>query len=143
MGRCRSRSASFAGVTPWTRPGGPSAASAARCRIWPAGPKAATVLPRNPWTSRTTTNLTLNPKSESKSEIFNLKSAISKLHGRHSIDRRQPHGQEVRAADPGWHHPGDGFAPDQGKAGRLRPDDLRPGVHEYRELPQRHHLHRR
>ena len=28
-------------------------------------------------------------------------------------------------------------------AGRLRADDVRPGVHEHRELPQRHHLHRR
>ena len=35
------------------------------------------------------------------------------------------------------------FRADQGLRGRLRPHDLRPGVHQHRLVPQRDHLHRR
>ena len=54
IGRCRSRSASSAGATRRSPPGGRSAASAASCRIWPAGPTAATGSPRSRWTTQTT-----------------------------------------------------------------------------------------
>ena len=35
------------------------------------------------------------------------------------------------------------LAPDPHGQGRLRPDDVRSGVHQHRIVPQRHHLHRR
>ena len=62
---------------------------------------------------------------------------------RHAVGHRQPHGQDLRARDLRRHGPGDRPAPDQGLRGRLRPDDLRPGVHEHRVVPVGDHLHRR
>ena len=41
------------------------------------------------------------------------------------------------------HDPRDGPPPDQGRRRRLRPDDLRPGVHEHRVVPLGDHLPRR
>ena len=52
-------------------------------------------------------------------------------------------GKTVRDPDPGRHDPRDGSAPDQGRPRRVRDDDLRPGVHEHRRLPQPDHVHRR
>ena len=57
------------------------------------------------------------------------------------VDNRT--GKKYELPIPGRHHPRDGSAPNQGRPGRLRPDDVRPGVHEHRELPERDHLHRR
>ena len=56
---------------------------------------------------------------------------------------RQPHRQELRAADLRRHGAGDGPAPDQSRRGRIRDDGLRPGLHQHRLLPLVDHLHRR
>ena len=56
---------------------------------------------------------------------------------------RQPHRQDVRAPDQGRDHPRPGPAADQDRRRGLRPDDLRPGVHEHRVVPLGDHLHRR
>ena len=56
---------------------------------------------------------------------------------------RQPHRADLRGPDHRRHGQGDGLPPDQGRRGRLRADDLRPGVHQHRLLPQLDHLHRR
>ena len=52
-------------------------------------------------------------------------------------------GEQLRAADHRRHRAGDGPEADQDRRARLRPDGLRPGLHEHRLLPQRDHLHRR
>ena len=52
-------------------------------------------------------------------------------------------GAHLRAADQRRHGARDGPAPDQNRRGRLRPDGLRPGLHEHGLLPQLDHLHRR
>ena len=52
-------------------------------------------------------------------------------------------GQTLRAPHHGRDDQGHRSSPDQGRRRRLRPDDLRPGVHEHRRLPERDHLHRR
>ena len=52
-------------------------------------------------------------------------------------------GQTYELADHGRHRPRHGPPPDQGRRRRLRPDDLRPGVHEHRVVPLGDHLHRR
>ena len=69
--------------------------------------------------------------------------ALALCYGRHADDHRQPHRQAVRGPDPGRHDQGDRPAPDQSHAGRVRPDDLRPGVHEHGRLQEPDHLHRR
>ena len=56
---------------------------------------------------------------------------------------RQPHRQDLRAADRGRHGARPGPAPDQGRRGRIRVDVLRPGLHQHRLLPLLGHLHRR
>ncbi len=61
----------------------------------------------------------------------------------HALHHRQPDGQELRAPHQRRHHPGNRPPPDQDGHRRLRVDDLRPGVHEHRVVPERHHLHRR
>jgi hypothetical protein len=48
---------------------------------------------------------------------------------------RQPHRQDLRGEITDGTVRGDGPAPDQGRRGRLRADDLRPGVHEHRVVP--------
>ena len=55
----------------------------------------------------------------------------------------QPHGRVLRGRDRGRHRQGDGLPPDQGLRGRLRPDDLRPRVHEHGVRAQLGLLHRR
>ena len=72
---------------------------------------------------------------------FNFQLPIPNV--QHTDRRRQPHRKELRAADPGRHRPRHGSAADQDRARRLRAHDVRPRVHEHRQLPQRHHLHRR
>ena len=64
---------------------------------------------------------------------------------RHRVaDRhRQPHRQDLRAADHRRHRARHGPAPDQGRRGRIRDDVLRPGLHQHRLLPLLDHLHRR
>ena len=57
------------------------------------------------------------------------------------IDNRT--GKQLRAPDRRRHHQGDRPPADQDRRRRFRPDDLRPGLHEHRRLPERHHLHRR
>ena len=52
-------------------------------------------------------------------------------------------GQTYEIADQDGTIRGDRPPPDQGRRRRLRPDDLRPGVHEHRVVPLRDHLHRR
>ena len=52
-------------------------------------------------------------------------------------------GRNLRDPDPGQHDSCHGSPPDQGQPRRLRDDDLRPGVHEHRGLPQPDHVHRR
>ena len=44
-------------------------------------------------------------------------------------------GKTLRDRDHRRHGPRDGLPPDQGRRRRLRPDDLRPGVHEHRVVP--------
>ena len=57
--------------------------------------------------------------------------------------RDHPHGQVVHGPDRRRRDPRDGPAADQGRRRRLRADELRPGVHEHRVVPQRDHVHRR
>ena len=64
-------------------------------------------------------------------------------HARYALHHRQPHRQAYEVPDQGRHHPGHGPAADQGGRRRLRADDVRPGLHEHRVVPQRDHLHRR
>ena len=65
-------------------------------------------------------------------------------HGERDAQRHgQPHRRELRGRDLGRHRQGDGLSPDQGLRGRLRPDDLRPGVHEHGVGAQLGLLHRR
>ena len=65
-------------------------------------------------------------------------------HGERDAQRHgQPHGRDLRGPDRGRHRQGDGLPPDQGVRGRLRPDDLRPGVHEHGVGAQLGLLHRR
>ena len=52
-------------------------------------------------------------------------------------------GADLRDPDRGRGHPGPGPARHQGRRGRLRAALLRPAFGEHRQLPQRHHLHRR
>ena len=56
---------------------------------------------------------------------------------------RQPHRQDLRAADHRQHDPRPRPAPDQGRRGRIRDDVLRPGLHQHGLLPLLDHLHRR
>ena len=46
-------------------------------------------------------------------------------------------GESYERRDHRRHRPGDGLPPDQGLRGRLRPDDLRPGLHEHGLLSAR------
>ena len=62
---------------------------------------------------------------------------------RYAHDHGQPHRPQLRGARPGRDHQGHGSPADQGRGRRLRADDVRPGVHEHRRVPERHHLHRR
>ncbi|GIW72807.1 MAG: hypothetical protein KatS3mg102_2349 [Planctomycetota bacterium] len=57
--------------------------------------------------------------------------------GRHTDRHRQPHRQALRVADRARHDPRHRPPADQGGRGRLRPDELRPGLHEHRLLPSR------
>src|SRR6185503_8205747 len=133
--------ASSAGVTRWIRSGAPSAASAASYRILPAGPTAPTASAETPYPSPMPVS---RRRPASPTADFSFKPQPSSLcYGRHADDYRQPYRQEVRAADPGRDDSRDGSAPDQDRRRRLRADDVRPRVHEHRELSQRHHLHRR
>ena len=65
------------------------------------------------------------------------------------VRRRDPHGHrqpdrcELRAPDRGRNDPGHRSSPDQGRRRRLRPHDLRPGVHEHGVVSKRDHLPRR
>ena len=52
-------------------------------------------------------------------------------------------GRTYEVPDRRRHHPGHGPPPDQGRGRRLRPDDVRPGLHEHGRVPERDHLHRR
>ena len=52
-------------------------------------------------------------------------------------------GQDLRGPDRGRDGPRHRPARDQGRRRRLRPDDLRPGVHEHRVVPLRDHVPRR
>ena len=52
-------------------------------------------------------------------------------------------GREYELPDRGRTDPRHRPPPDQGPGRRLRPDDLRPGLHEHGGVPERHHLHRR
>ena len=61
----------------------------------------------------------------------------------HSDRHRQPHRQDLRAADHRRHDPRARPASDQGRRGRIRDDVLRPGLHQHRLLPLLDHLHRR
>ena len=56
---------------------------------------------------------------------------------------RQPHRRELRAPHRGRDHPRDRPSSDQGQRRRLRPDDLRPGLHEHGLVSKRDHLPRR
>ena len=65
-------------------------------------------------------------------------------HGERDADgHRQPHRQAVRDPDRGRHDPGDRAAEDQDARRRLRPDDVRPGLHGHGVVPLGDHLHRR
>ena len=55
----------------------------------------------------------------------------------------QPHRRDLRGRDHRRHREGHGLPADEGLRGRLRPHDLRPGVHQHRLVPQLDHLHRR
>ena len=62
---------------------------------------------------------------------------------RHPDDYRQPHRQTLRPSHRARHDQGHGPAADPDGTGRLRADDVRPGVSEHGVVPQPHHLHRR
>ena len=62
---------------------------------------------------------------------------------RHAVGDRQPDRQDVRDRDHRRDRPRDGLPPDEGRRRRLRPHDLRPGVHQHRVDALGHHLHRR
>ena len=62
---------------------------------------------------------------------------------RHPLGHRQPDRRELRDRDHRRDREGDGLPPDQGLRGRLRADDLRPGVHQHGVVPLGDHLHRR
>ena len=52
-------------------------------------------------------------------------------------------GRSLRGTRVRGHRPGHGPPPDQGLGRRLRPHDVRPGLHEHGRVPERHHVHRR
>ncbi len=60
-----------------------------------------------------------------------------------ALRRRPPDGQDVRASDRQRNGPRDGLPADEDRAGRLRPDVLRPGIPEHGILHEPDHLHRR
>ena len=106
-------------------------------RTWAAGSRRTTA-------SRTTVRRTCQTTTLTDENDRSLITRPDQIpHGRHADDHRQPHRQAVRDPDSGRHDPGHGSAADQGRPGRVRADDVRPGVHEHGRVPQPDHLHRR
>ena len=56
---------------------------------------------------------------------------------------RQSHRPNLRGPRVRGYSTGHGPPPDQGLGRRLRPNDVRPGLHEHGRLSERHHVHRR
>ena len=69
--------------------------------------------------------------------------AVAAADAEHAHRHRQPDRRDLRARGHRRDDPGDGPAADQGLRGRLRPDVLRPGLHEHGLVPFGDHLHRR
>ena len=73
-----------------------------------------------------------------KTEAVGAPAATDALEIRDTRTGKSVYGPDRRRRDPRQRP-----ATDQGRQRRLRPHELRPGVHEHRVVPQRDHLHRR